>query len=51
MDRCAVCGNEMSLAGADARCKYQAQDYCFCSKECRDEFQKNPQLYAERAAA
>jgi len=51
MDQCAVCGVELKAEGPEGSCKFQAQDYCFCSKECRDEFQRNPQKYAEQAAA
>ena len=51
MQQCPVCGMEVNKDLPAASLKFQAETYYFCSTECRDEFQRNPQKYAALAAA
>lgn len=36
-----VCG--MELEGCDISSKREGEEFCFCSSECRDEFEKSPE--------
>ncbi len=40
-----VCGMEMSEHESDFCLDYDGKHYCFCSEECLEEFQDNPEMY------
>jgi YHS domain-containing protein len=42
-----VCGMNVDEASAPARSEYQGRTYYFCSESCKDEFDKDPQSFAE----
>lgn len=39
--------DEQSAAG---RSQYQGQTYYFCTESCKDEFDRNPEQYADQGA-
>ena len=42
---CVVCGEEVKK---EKNCTdYEGKHYCFCSEDCRDEFESNPEEYIE----
>jgi YHS domain-containing protein len=47
MKRDPVCGMELMPGKEEAECQYQGTTYCFCSRECRDLFAKNPSQYVK----
>jgi YHS domain-containing protein len=44
-----VCGMTVDENRAPARSTYQGQTFYFCSQECKDKFDHNPETYADRA--
>ena len=44
-----VCGMEFEKFEAQAEFEIEDKDFYFCSKECRDEFCKNPKKYMKAA--
>ncbi len=50
MEKDPVCGMEVDKNKAQEKANYQGKTYWFCSKQCRQEFEKNPQRYATKAA-
>jgi YHS domain-containing protein len=46
-----VCGAEIDLEGCKRRISYRGIIYCFCSPECKSEFEKAPRKYAEKQKA
>ncbi len=44
-----VCGMMIDDATAVAKSEYQDKRYYFCSKDCKVEFDENPDDYAQRA--
>lgn len=45
-----VCG--MQVEEHEAACvDWQGRHYCFCSEECRREFERQPQKYAKQETA
>lgn len=40
-----VCGMELTLETAEARSEYQGQTYYFCSLDCKETFDKDPEKY------
>lgn len=40
-----VCGMDVSLANSTDKLFYNGRTYVFCSSQCRDLFQKNPEVY------
>ena len=40
-----VCGMEVTYETAQARSEYDGQTYYFDSLECKEKFDKNPELY------
>jgi YHS domain-containing protein len=46
-----VCGMRVDENTAQSKTQYQGQTYSFCSDECRRQFEKNPEQYAQRSAA
>lgn len=43
-----VCGMEIEPMNAAAQTTYQGNTYYFCSQECKDNFDKNPQKYVNK---
>ncbi|MGB9619675.1 MAG: YHS domain-containing protein [Armatimonadota bacterium] len=41
-----VCGMVVSQEHAAACSEYAGRHYCFCSQECKDEFDSDPEFYA-----
>jgi YHS domain-containing protein len=48
MTRDPVCGMKVDEQKAEAETEYQGEEYYFCSQDCKEEFDRNPELYAER---
>ncbi len=44
-----VCKMEISREDAAAKSEYKGNTYYFCSEECKESFEKQPDRYAERA--
>lgn len=42
-----VCGMKIETEDAVARVTYEGKDYYFCSESCQEEFEENPEDYAE----
>lgn len=40
-----VCGMTIEEADAEATADYEAKTYYFCSAECKEEFEANPEDY------
>ncbi len=40
-----VCGKELTYETAQARSQYGDQTYYFCSLDCKEEFDKEPEKY------
>ena len=45
MERCPVCGMEVSPQEAPLQQEYQGHTYYLCSEECLEEFKQEPQRY------
>lgn len=45
-----VCNMEVDEQNAAGRSQYQGQTYYFCSENCKDKFDKNPQHYVKQGA-
>lgn len=43
-----VCNMEVDEDEAEGSTNYKGQTYYFCSTECQEKFEKNPQQYVER---
>ncbi len=43
-----VCGMEIEPMNAAAQTTYQDNTYYFCSQECKEAFDKNPQKYVDK---
>lgn len=41
-----VCNMEVDEQNAAGRSQYQGQDYYFCSQDCKQKFDRNPEQYA-----
>ena len=50
MEKCAVCGMNLKPGEAAGTTDYQGRTYYFCSEECKEEFDSNPQRYATQTA-
>ncbi len=46
-----VCGMEVTYETAQARSEYNGQTYFFCSLDCKESFDKNPEKYVQREEA
>ncbi|HWB29215.1 MAG TPA: YHS domain-containing protein [Vicinamibacterales bacterium] len=44
-----VCGMTIDEARAAGKSEYQGQTYHFCSKGCKDAFDRQPDAYVSRA--
>jgi YHS domain-containing protein len=42
-----VCGMSVDPKSAAATTTHQGKQYAFCSQNCKETFEKNPQRYAE----
>ena len=40
-----VCGMEVNIETAPAKSEYEGQIYYFCSEDCKEAFNKNPEQY------
>ena len=40
-----VCGMEVTYETAQARSEYNGQTYYFCSLDCKEQFDQNPEKY------
>jgi len=43
-----VCGMEVTYETAQARSEYNGQTYYFCSLDCKETFDKDPEKYVTR---
>ena len=41
-----VCDMEVDEQSAAGRSQYQGQTYYFCTESCKNEFDQNPEMYA-----
>ncbi len=46
-----VCGMELTYETAQARSEYDGQTYYFCSLDCKETFDKDPEKYAQEQEA
>lgn len=44
-ERDPVCGMKLKPGQEDACISYSGHNYCFCSVECKQMFEKNPKQY------
>ena len=45
-----VCGMDVNEKSAPAKSEYDGKTYYFCSPNCREEFEDDPEQYIESAA-
>ena len=45
-----VCGMKLDDTDTQHQTQYRGQTYSFCSQECKNEFEQNPEEYARPAA-
>jgi len=50
MTRDVICGMEISETDAEYQTQYAGQRYYFCSRECKEEFETNPEEFVATAA-
>ena len=43
-----VCGMEVTYENAQARSEYNGQTYYFCSIDCKEAFDREPETYTEK---
>jgi len=43
-----VCGMEVTYETAQARSEYDGQTYYFCSIDCKETFDREPETYIEK---
>jgi YHS domain-containing protein len=46
-----VCGMKVDDPNPQHQARYGGQRYSFCSQQCKNEFEQNPEEYAAAAAA
>jgi YHS domain-containing protein len=46
-----VCGMSVDEKTAPAKAEYHGKTYYFCSAECKDKFQAQPEKYVKQEAA
>jgi len=44
-----VCGMEVTADTAEATTEYLGQIYYFCSEDCKNTFEQDPEQYAEQS--
>lgn len=42
-----VCGMDVTYETAQARSEYEGQTYYFCSLDCKEQFDRNPEHYVQ----
>ena len=45
-----VCGMKVDEKNSEHQTEYGGQKYAFCSQQCKNEFEQNPEQYARPAA-
>jgi len=45
-----VCGMKVDEKNQQHQTEYNGQTYSFCSQQCKNEFEQNPETYARPAA-
>jgi YHS domain-containing protein len=50
MQKDPVCGAEVDEKQSKFRSEYEGRNFYFCSEECKDTFDSQPQNYAKQAA-
>ncbi|HYX69701.1 MAG TPA: YHS domain-containing protein [Terriglobales bacterium] len=50
MTRDPVCGMQVDEKQAKAQIQHQGQTYYFCSDQCKQRFEKNPQQFVRKSA-
>ncbi len=50
MTRDPVCNMDVNEQNAAASSQHQGQTYYFCSQECKQKFDRNPDQYARKSA-
>lgn len=45
-----VCGMQVNEQNAEASTEHQGRTYHFCSEECKDQFEQNPEQYSRQTA-
>ena len=45
-----VCGMQVDEKGAEATAQHGGKTFHFCSEECHQEFQENPERYVRQSA-
>jgi len=45
---CAVCGETVDIESDPILTEHNGMDYYCCGEACREEFERDPQLYANR---
>jgi len=45
-----VCGMEVDERNSQYQSQYGGETYSFCSQQCKDEFEQNPEHYARSVA-
>lgn len=48
MARDPVCAMDVEIARAAASADYEGRTYYFCSLQCKDDFERQPEIYVER---
>jgi YHS domain-containing protein len=48
MARDPVCGMDVEIARAPASTDYEGRTYYFCSIQCKQDFERQPQMYVGR---
>ena len=49
MEKDPVCGMQVNPTAAAATSQYQGKTIYFCSQACKEKFDANPAVYAQRA--
>jgi Cu+-exporting ATPase len=45
-----VCGMKVDENNPPSQTQFAGKKYSFCSEQCRDKFERNPEEYAQRVA-
>jgi len=45
-----VCGMKVDENDTQQETQYGGQTYTFCSRQCKNDFEENPEAYTQRAA-
>jgi YHS domain-containing protein len=48
MEKDPVCGMTVEQRNAAGQSEYQGKTYCFCSKKCKEKFDKEPAKFTSR---